>query len=202
MKDFVNKCLKKDPEKRPDVRELQKHKFIKSAKKSNNLVEVIERYKKYKEVVPDSDSDDSGDKSEDESKDESSDDWVFNTITVSKQGKMKGDVSEKKLSKEPSREFSRSQVKDLVEEEEKKHFEEKSEEIKSETNPSKESEENIENQSAALKSVIYPALSKLLDENISSSVVANLKNAFDNAENLSPGITENLIINIIDILKK
>ena len=169
-RDFTNKCLKKEPEKRPDVKELLKHKLIKSAKKTNIMMEVIERYRRYKEVVPDDEDDQEsgGDKSASEEED-ASDEWVFNTVSISKDGQVKGNVGVEKEGKEEA------------------------EQVEPPAQPQ---------QSAALTSVIYPALSKLLDDNISSATVANLKIAFDNAEMQSPGITENLIINIIDILKK
>lgn len=51
-------CLEKDAASRPPVKALLKHKFIRSAKKSSLLTELIVRYQRYKEVVPDSEEDD------------------------------------------------------------------------------------------------------------------------------------------------
>ncbi|TIA89684.1 hypothetical protein E3P99_01945 [Wallemia hederae] len=48
FKEFVSLCLQRDPKMRPSARELLKHKFIKNAKKTNNLVELIERSDRYK----------------------------------------------------------------------------------------------------------------------------------------------------------
>ena len=42
FKDFVAICLHKDPAKRPSCKELLDHKFIKSAKKTTILTELIE----------------------------------------------------------------------------------------------------------------------------------------------------------------
>ncbi len=51
-------CLDKDAANRPPVKALLKHKFIRGAKKSSLLTELIVRYQRYKEVVPDSEDDD------------------------------------------------------------------------------------------------------------------------------------------------
>lgn len=42
FKDFVEKCLQKDPTQRPSAKELLKHKFIKGAKKTSAILEVLE----------------------------------------------------------------------------------------------------------------------------------------------------------------
>ncbi|KAM0788310.1 hypothetical protein ACM66B_001453 [Microbotryomycetes sp. NB124-2] len=48
FKDFVAACLQRDPLTRPSARELLKHKFLKTAKKTSSLVELIERYQIWK----------------------------------------------------------------------------------------------------------------------------------------------------------
>ncbi|XP_063702255.1 serine/threonine-protein kinase 26 isoform X3 [Culicoides brevitarsis] len=75
FKDFVEACLNKEPENRPTAKELLKYAFIKKAKKNAYLVDLIDRYKKWKlqkgeesetesensdseESKPDSDADD------------------------------------------------------------------------------------------------------------------------------------------------
>ncbi|KAI1138813.1 Pkinase-domain-containing protein [Hypoxylon sp. FL0543] len=47
FKDFVSKCLMKDPECRPSAKELLKHRFIKSSGKVEALQELVERRRKY-----------------------------------------------------------------------------------------------------------------------------------------------------------
>ncbi|PWN27957.1 Pkinase-domain-containing protein, partial [Jaminaea rosea] len=48
FKDFVALCLIKDPKQRPTVRELLQHRFIKTARRTHCLTELIERHAEYK----------------------------------------------------------------------------------------------------------------------------------------------------------
>lgn len=48
FKEFVEACLNKDPENRPTAKELLKFSFIKKAKKNSYLIDLIERYKRWK----------------------------------------------------------------------------------------------------------------------------------------------------------
>ncbi|KAG0286388.1 putative protein serine/threonine kinase, partial [Dissophora globulifera] len=47
FKDFVATCLQKDPALRPSAKDLQKHRFIRSAKKSSYLTELIENHERW-----------------------------------------------------------------------------------------------------------------------------------------------------------
>jgi serine/threonine protein kinase len=53
FKEFVSLCLYKDADLRPTAKELLKHKFIKIARKNFHLVELIERYERWKAKVGD-----------------------------------------------------------------------------------------------------------------------------------------------------
>jgi serine/threonine-protein kinase 24/25/MST4 len=44
FKDFVNRCLQRDPTKRPTAKELLNHRFIREARGTQNLVHLIKRY--------------------------------------------------------------------------------------------------------------------------------------------------------------
>ncbi|KAL7750377.1 Serine/threonine-protein kinase 25 [Sorochytrium milnesiophthora] len=48
FKEFVALCLQKDPAQRPTAKELLKHRFIKGARKSSYLTELIERHQRWK----------------------------------------------------------------------------------------------------------------------------------------------------------
>ncbi|KAJ8119775.1 hypothetical protein ONZ43_g3348 [Nemania bipapillata] len=47
FKDFIEACLQRDPKDRPSARELLKHPFIRKAKKTSYLTELIERYQRW-----------------------------------------------------------------------------------------------------------------------------------------------------------
>ncbi|TBU62536.1 Pkinase-domain-containing protein [Dichomitus squalens] len=48
FREFVSCCLQRDPKDRPSARELLKHKFIRMAKKTNYLTELIERHERWR----------------------------------------------------------------------------------------------------------------------------------------------------------
>ncbi|KAJ1828375.1 hypothetical protein LPJ56_001148 [Coemansia sp. RSA 2599] len=52
FQEFVSLCLKKDPKQRPTAEQLLKHKFIRSAKRTENLTELIKRWQNWKKTVP------------------------------------------------------------------------------------------------------------------------------------------------------
>ncbi|KAI0005536.1 kinase-like domain-containing protein [Russula compacta] len=48
FREFVSYCLQRDPRDRPSARELLKHKFIRMARKTSYLTELIERHERWK----------------------------------------------------------------------------------------------------------------------------------------------------------
>lgn len=52
FKDFVAQCLTKDPKLRPSASELLQHRFIRSAKKTSYLTELIERHQEWRSKTP------------------------------------------------------------------------------------------------------------------------------------------------------
>lgn len=87
FKEFVECCLNKDPKFRPTARELLKHKFIKTAKKTSYLQELIENYKKWKQSADDSSDDDDDNiigvvHGTDNGANEESSPWDFGTVRV------------------------------------------------------------------------------------------------------------------------
>ncbi|KZV61605.1 Pkinase-domain-containing protein [Peniophora sp. CONT] len=48
FREFVSYCLQRDPRDRPSARDLLKHKFVRLAKKTNYLTELIERHERWR----------------------------------------------------------------------------------------------------------------------------------------------------------
>lgn len=80
FKDFAHKCLNKDPALRPTIKDLMKHKFITKAKKTSNLIDLIDNYRAW----VDNGGHDSDSSSDDEDRDDSGPmedpGWEFGTI--------------------------------------------------------------------------------------------------------------------------
>lgn len=58
FKDFVDLCLRRLPQERPSAKELLKHPFVRRAKKTTYLTELIERYERWQAVHGEDKSDD------------------------------------------------------------------------------------------------------------------------------------------------
>lgn len=79
FKEFVSLCTNKDPEKRPSASELLKHRFIKGAKKTSYLTELIDRYEAWLADGGQKDSESSDD--EDKEAGAAEDDgWDFGSV--------------------------------------------------------------------------------------------------------------------------
>ncbi|KWU42772.1 serine/threonine-protein kinase 25-like protein, partial [Rhodotorula sp. JG-1b] len=52
FKDFVALCLIKDPKERPIAKELLQHRFIKNARRTSQLFELVERYRDWRAKTP------------------------------------------------------------------------------------------------------------------------------------------------------
>ncbi|CAI9728369.1 serine serine/threonine-protein kinase 25-like isoform X10 [Octopus vulgaris] len=78
FKDFVELCLNKEPENRPTAKELLKTPFIKKAKKTAYLHDLIERYKKWKLSGGQQDSSSSDENEDSDIENEHwNDDWIM-----------------------------------------------------------------------------------------------------------------------------
>ncbi|PAV22855.1 Pkinase-domain-containing [Pyrrhoderma noxium] len=81
FREFVSLCLQRDPRQRPSARDLLKHKFVRMAKKTSYLTELIERHERWKAEggeraeEEDVDADDVGSNSQDVE-----DLWDFGTV--------------------------------------------------------------------------------------------------------------------------
>ncbi|XP_028846245.1 serine/threonine-protein kinase 24a [Denticeps clupeoides] len=86
LKEFVEACLNKEPSFRPTAKELLKHKLIvRHSKKTSYLIELIDKYKRWKaqRAQDDSSSEESDSEQDGQASggnDSGNDEWIFNTI--------------------------------------------------------------------------------------------------------------------------
>lgn len=82
LKEFVDACLNKDPNFRPTAKELLKHKFItRYAKRTSFLMNLIDKYKRWKEKQARDESSSDSESDDSEASGESmADDWIFGTV--------------------------------------------------------------------------------------------------------------------------
>ena len=83
FKDFVDLCLKRLPHERPSAKELLKHPFVRRAKKTTYLTELIERHERWQAVHGERDSEDEDSQEDQAYQDrspENEDLWDFGTI--------------------------------------------------------------------------------------------------------------------------
>ena len=64
FKEFVSLCLNKDQNQRPTAKDLLKHRFIRGAKKTSHLIELIERYEHWKTKMGEQFSEEEGSEKE------------------------------------------------------------------------------------------------------------------------------------------
>uniref|UniRef100_A0AAY5F0F0 non-specific serine/threonine protein kinase n=1 Tax=Electrophorus electricus TaxID=8005 RepID=A0AAY5F0F0_ELEEL len=100
LKEFVESCLNKEPSFRPTAKELLKHKLIvRYAKKPSYLIELIDRYKRWKaeQRQDESSSEESDSESDGQAtggSDSGNDDWIFNTIREKDPEKVQNGVTQ------------------------------------------------------------------------------------------------------------
>ena len=83
FKDFVDLCLRRDPRERPSAKELLKHPFVRRAKKTTYLTELIERHERWQATHGSRSSEDEDDDYDDarpEAGSENEDLWDFGTV--------------------------------------------------------------------------------------------------------------------------
>ncbi|XP_055867840.1 serine/threonine-protein kinase 26-like isoform X5 [Biomphalaria glabrata] len=202
FKEFVELCLNKDPNNRPPAKELLKHPFIKRARKTAYLTELIDRYKRWKsEKGPDSDSDsdESGDNSDDE---DLATQWI---MTIKEQKMPNGLLNEVQTSHNTASSIihARSDSDPGW-----------SQDARGNNNndlapkPAKKREPERPQMSASLTSTVQPILVQLQDEYNNElrrlgrplallEVIKELQNAFDLSERSCPGLTDDFVSGIL-----
>jgi len=80
FKEFVAYCLQRDPRERPTARELLKHKFVRMAKKTSYLTELIERHERWKAEGGERVEEEERQHAEDLANSDPEDLWDFGTV--------------------------------------------------------------------------------------------------------------------------
>jgi len=212
FKEFVSLCLKKNPDDRPPAKELLKNRFVRTSKKTNSLVELIDRRKNWIDVV-------GGHVSSDEDDNEGGDNkkgadgapkWVWDeTIKGVPAGLPAGEeeYSGGNTKKVPNGDKTKDEPASSVDAQasgKKKKGHRTDKKTSATSDKSKRKPKKPNPQPSALTSVIHPALNKLVKAQKEEHIVTalnNLKASFDAAEAVQPGIAHNFIAQIIETLK-
>ncbi|SJX63962.1 related to KIC1-ser/thr protein kinase that interacts with Cdc31p [Sporisorium reilianum f. sp. reilianum] len=80
FKEFVNLCLQRDPANRPSAKELLKHPFIRKAKKTTYLTELIERLERWRAEGGDRHESEESEEADDDLQEGEEDMWDFGTV--------------------------------------------------------------------------------------------------------------------------
>lgn len=83
FKDFVHRCLRKEPKERPSARDLLRHPWVRKAKKTAYLTELIERHERWQATHREEKEDDDDEGREDSpshATEEEQDLWDFGTV--------------------------------------------------------------------------------------------------------------------------
>lgn len=179
FKEFVAMCLNKDPNDRPTAKELLKHRFIKTAKKNTFLVELIERFKNWKQKCRDDDDSSSGEENEEDGVGSvGTSKWIFPPERINPF------AAEGETSKEENNATAELNNTDVPDVSKVKNKEEKP--------PSK-----------YLSTVLLPALTKLSTSHGSQArSVEDLMEAFKSIETSCPGFSDGFVEKIIDNVKR
>mmetsp|Transcript_20917 Transcript_20917/g.28843 ORF Transcript_20917/g.28843 Transcript_20917/m.28843 type:complete len:464 (+) Transcript_20917:158-1549(+) len=203
FKEFVSLCLNKDPEQRPSAKELLKHRFIRTARKTSSLVELIERRNRWLKVVGEESSGEEASDGDDDEDGPELGDWDFGDTPSTKPAPTPKEPPKHAPAPAPAP----APVPTPKQLEQAKPPQPIANRGPAQPPPRAGAPPPGGQNSArpsALTSVIYPVLGRLLKANQDEQVInalAQLKVAFDNAERAQAGITHQMIANIIETLK-
>lgn len=180
FKEFVAMCLNKDPSDRPTAKELLKHRWIRTAKKNSYLVELIERYKNWKQKCRDDDDSSSGEENEEDGGSSGGTSrWIFPP-------EKNPFVGEGESSSRNDNDAAAAQLNDTHTSEVPK------DKNKGEKPPSK-----------YLSSVLLPTLTKLnTSQGSQGRSVEQLIDAFKSIETTCPGFSDNFVEKVVENVKR
>lgn len=231
FREFVATCLQKDPNERPTVKDLLKHKFITKAKGTKTLTELIERRAKFikeggkVDVASTAESSSDHDEPKDGEKEDDDGGWDWDDTVKAKTPAQKAAVAglvespgagagaaapasvkdakdkDKKKKDSSTKSATKAANGDKKDKDKKKVKEGSSGKLA----PAAAAPSSDKPRPTSLTSIIYPAIAKLLannkDPNLSKAL-GDLKNAFDAAEDVQSGITHNFVAQVIETLKR
>lgn len=175
FREFVEACLNKDPDNRPSAKELLKFPFIRKAKKNSYLIDLTERYKRYKASggAGVNDSDDSETDSQEESRSKNMSTISSATTTNWDSGivSMNSVLEELVEDCQNNIEFTKSQ----------------------QPSPTSSSGDTSSDSSSSQQKTVCYLGSKI-------SAIKELQRAFDNADRRSPGISDYFAAQIFNSL--
>ncbi|CAI9728370.1 serine/threonine-protein kinase 24 isoform X10 [Octopus vulgaris] len=209
FKDFVELCLNKEPENRPTAKELLKTPFIKKAKKTAYLHDLIERYKKWKLSGGQQDSSSSDENEDSDIENEHwNDDWIMTRRSCDPKN---GDganalkaTDSKQIQSAPLSHHGRADSTPAIQNHDADYIPPRI----ARNQPSSGTESDIvplpSNQaSTCLSIIVFPILNELREhyrvvrppQNIEA--IDELRNAFDLVEKSCPGITDRFLTDVV-----
>uniref|UniRef100_A0A0L8HX98 non-specific serine/threonine protein kinase n=1 Tax=Octopus bimaculoides TaxID=37653 RepID=A0A0L8HX98_OCTBM len=209
FKDFVELCLNKEPENRPTAKELLKTPFIKKAKKTAYLHDLIERYKKWKLSGGQQDSSSSDENEDSDIENEHwNDDWIMTRRSCDPKN---GDganalkaTDSKQIQSAPLSHHGRADSTPAIQNHDADYIPPRI----ARNQPSSGTESEIvplpSNQaSTCLSIIVFPILNELREhyrvvrppQNIEA--IDELRNAFDLVEKSCPGITDRFLTDVV-----
>jgi serine/threonine-protein kinase 24/25/MST4 len=196
FKDFVRECLQHDPTKRPTSKELLRHKFITKAKRLSSLVELIERKRRWDDLMGNKSSDSETEKPEKPQFIQFKWEWD-ETIKGPIDPNMELPVGMEMMINEQTKETKTPQ-------EETPELNEEETKPQRQVTKGKKKKSSKKETPSSVNSFIIPSITKLTSEAKDSKVVnalEGLKQAFIEVENNKPGITHKMIARVIEILR-
>jgi len=221
FKEFVSLCLQKDPSKRPTAKVLVKHKFIKLAKKTGMLTDLIERKNMYHSDKEESEEEEAN------NNDDMNDDggWEFETVKASKSNPQTQAVAQAVRQQPPVQPPQQTSVSSNDGDSQSGEADSpptppKGKAVAPSHAPSKpppsrpgpsqpptaaSQQGGTARKPSAYDTIINPVLTGLANEAKSAEQKASLESlkvSFENAESYTPGITHKMLASIIQMLQK